>query len=276
MNLRCKYSARHGIAVTGSTGYVGSKLLESFETPDFVDADFGSLPTGSLIVHLASNMNNTASALTENVLIDSFVLEEVNNKHRGLVYASTNNVYTYALNCRTTDNLRCNDYYSASKVMGEKLFEDMMQAPYVSVRIADVFGIGQKHGNFFKALEQSVRQKTSIMQYGAGHKRRTFIHITDLVQLLKWIATDGFDLATTIRVINTGYTDSASVAEIVTLAADMTQLEVTCKNIENDRSAFDIRTMTPTFLPGYSPHWDSFKNAFTGYVEEINLQAQYN
>ncbi|WP_122751472.1 NAD-dependent epimerase/dehydratase family protein [Pseudomonas atacamensis] len=273
MNLRCKYSAGYRIAVTGSTGYVGSKLLESFETPDFVETDFAKLPAGSLIVHLAANMNNASSALSENTLIDTFVLEQVNEKHRGLIYASTNNVYPYALNCSTNDTLRCNDYYSASKVFGEKLFEDLIRVPFVSVRIADVFGIGQKHGNFFKAIEQGIRQKTCISQYGAGLKRRTYIHIADLAELLKWIATDGFDLASTTRVLNTGYADSASIAEIVALAAGLTGLEVINKSIEHDLSAFDVRTMRPTILPSYTPQWSSFKSAFTAYVEEINLQV---
>jgi len=273
MNLRCKYSAGYRIAVTGSTGYVGSKFLESFETSDFVETDFTQLPAGSLIVHLAANMNNTGSALSENTLIDTLVLEQVNEKHRGLIYASTNNVYPYALNCRTGDKLRCNDYYSASKVFGEKLFEDLIRVPFVSVRIADVFGVGQKHGNFFKAIEQGIRQKSSLAQYGAGLKRRTYVHITELVQLLKWIATDGFDLASTTRVLNTGYPDSASIAEIVALAAELTGLEVINKHIETDLSAFDVRTMQPTILPGYAPQWSSFKSAFAGYVEEINLQV---
>lgn len=273
MNLRCKYSAGYRIAVTGSTGYVGSKLLKSFEASDFVETDFTQLPAGSLIVHLAANMNNTSSALSENTLIDTLVLEQVNEKHRGLIYASTNNVYSYGLNCRTDDKLRCNDYYSASKVFGEKLFEDLVKAPFVSVRIADVFGVGQKHGNFFKAIEQGIRQKTNIAQYGAGHKRRTYIHITELVQLIKWITTDGFDLAAATRVLNTGYLDSASIAEIVALAAELTGLEVINKHIENDLSTFDVRTMQPTILPGYIPQWNSFESAFTGYVEEINLEV---
>ncbi|MFJ2483002.1 NAD-dependent epimerase/dehydratase family protein [Pseudomonas sp. NPDC087598] len=271
MNLRCKYSPLFRVAVTGATGYLGLKLLEVFDASDFLDTDFSCVPAGAVIIHLAANMQNSREALAENMLIDTHVLEQVNEKHRGLIFASTNNVYPFALNCKTSDNLRCNDYYSAAKIFAEKLFDDCIKTPFVSIRIADVFGVGQKHGNFFRAIEQSIRTNNSLSLFGAGSKRRSYIHATELVLFLKWIAVEGFDLATAKRALNVGYSDSASILEIVTKVAEHSKLDVTFKSIENDRSHFDIRTMQTSFLSGYTPKWSSFQEALTDYVEEINL-----
>lgn len=273
LDLRCKYSSEYRIAVTGATGYVGRKLLDLFDDTQFIAVEFDSIPLGALVVHLAANVANTRDALIDNVSIDTHVFSAVNEMHRGLIYASSNNVYPSALDCRVTEKLRYNDYYSASKIFAEGFLFDRSTVPFVSLRISDVFGPGQKHGNFFKAIERSVRGQSDLAIYGLGLKRRTHIHVHELAKFIKWIAIDGFSSLPVQTVLNVGYPDSASVAEVIDLATTLTGLQVVDKPVENDQSAFDVRTMQTSFLPGYQPQWGSFREAFADYINEIKSSA---
>lgn len=275
LDLRCKYSAVHRVAITGATGYAGSHLLSLYGEESFAPADFDDLPPGSLVVHLAANVSNSREALMENIAIDTHVFEQVNAQHRGLIYASTNNVYSFGLDCRVGDKLRYNDYYSAAKIFAEGLLEDRLAVPFVALRISDVFGVGQRHGNFFKAIEGAVRKRADLARYGAGLKRRTHIHVQELAGFIHWL-TGTFDSVPTRTMLNIGYADSASVCEIVEYAAELTGLHIVEKLVENDRSSFDVRTMQTSFMAGYQPRWNSFREAFSSYIEAINSAVEHD
>jgi nucleoside-diphosphate-sugar epimerase len=268
VDLRCKYSAGNRIAITGSTGYIGRQLIASFPMQDFVAVDFDKVPAGALIIHLAANVSNTWEAFLENIRMDILVLELTNKMHRGLIYGSSNNVYPYTVDCRPEEKTRGDDCYAAAKVAGEQLLLDMVKKPLVVLRIADVFGCGQRHGNFFKALERSLQERTDIALFGLGLKRRTYIHVVELVRYINWIAVQGFDLAVAKKILNIGYSDSASVFEIVNQASVISGLSIVNKAVELENSASDIRTMQVCFLPGYVPIWCDFKAAFLAYIDD--------
>jgi len=269
MDLRCKFSPKLGVAITGATGFIGSKLVAAFDVDDFAPRSFESVDAGAIVIHLAADVSPTREALLTNITVDTFVLETVNSKHKGLIYASGNNVYPYALNCRIDELQRFNDYYAASKVFGEKLIAEWASVPAVSVRIADVFGVGQRHGNFFKAIEQAVRTKMPLNQYGKGLKRRTYIHVLELCGMLKFIASNRLEVSQPGDALNLGYCDSASVAEIINEVADLTGASITHTPLEYDASEGDIRTMNVSTLHGYKPHWPGFREALATYVREI-------
>lgn len=269
MDLRCKYSPALGIAITGATGFIGNKLVATFDVNDFEPRPFEAVDAGSIIIHLAADVSPTRDAMLKNIAIDAFVLEAVNAKHKGLIYASGNNVYPYALNCRIAELQRFNDYYAASKIFGEKLFAEWATVPTVSVRIADVFGVGQRHGNFFKAIEQAVRAGMPLIQYGKGLKRRTYIHVQELCGMLRFIALNRLIISQPGDVLNLGYFDSASIAEIMNEVVDLTGASITQTPLKIDATECDFRTMKVSTLNGYTPYWPSFREALSAYVNEI-------
>lgn len=268
MDLRCKYSSSLGVAVTGSTGFIGSRLIDVFGTDDFTAIPFESIESGAFVVHLAADVSPTRDAMLANVAADTWLLERVNKFHRGLIYASSNNVYPYALDCRIDELQRCNDYYAASKIIGEKIVSDWSKVPTVSVRIADVFGIGQRHGNFFKAIEQALSSGMPLKQYGRGLKRRTYIHVQELAEMLKYIALNSFCSSGRGSALNLGYADSASVSEILDMVAMVSGSEIVQVPIDLDNSDTDIRSMHTSTLYGYKPRWVSFRAALEAYVHE--------
>ena len=269
MDLRCMFSPKLAVAITGATGFIGRNLIAAFDVDDFESRSFESVDPGSVIIHLAADVSSTRDALLSNIAIDTFVLETINSKHKGLIYASSNNVYPYAFNCRIAELQRFNDYYAASKVFGEKLIADRASVPSVSVRIADVFGVGQRHGNFFRAIENSIRTAAPLNQYGKGLKRRTYIHVRELCGMLKFIASSQLESTQFCGALNLGYADSASVAEIIDNVANIAGISITQIPLQDDLSDSDVRTMNISSLPGYRPYWISFKEALAAYVLEI-------
>jgi nucleoside-diphosphate-sugar epimerase len=272
MDLRCKYSHKLGVAITGATGFIGSKLIHVFGADDFEVTPFENIEAGAVVVHLAADVSSTRAALLANIAADTYLLEIVNQKHKGLVYASGNNVYPYALDCRVNECTRCNDYYATSKIVGEKLVSEWAKVPAVLVRIADVFGVGQRHGNFFRAIEQAVRTGMPLNQYGLGLKRRTYIHVAELCDMLKFIALNYLGYVQPVPVFNLGYEDSGSIEEIFRMVSSMTGLQVITNSLETDRSCLDIRTMQVSTLCGFVPRWGSFSEALAAYVDQIKLE----
>lgn len=270
MDFRCQYSPSLRVAITGATGFIGKNLIGVFASDDFECCVIEEVPDGATIIHLAADVSPTREALLENAACDTFLVELANQKHRGLVYASGNNVYPFAVECRVSEYPRANDYYALSKILGEKLVSEWARIPSVTVRIADVFGGGQRHGNFFKAIEHSVRTGGPLQQYGKGLKRRTYIHVRELCEMLKFISQHCLECVRPGgEVLNLGYADSASVAEILQIVSELTGVEILARTLDSDRSEFDVRTMFISPLNGYVPCWGGFREALTAYVEQI-------
>lgn len=268
MDLRCTFSPSLGIMITGSTGFIGQRLVESFDLQDFQVMDIEAVPEGTKLIHLAADVTPSPEAMLSNIACDALLIK-LADKLESIIYASTNNVYPYALNCQIQDSTRCNDFYSASKITGEKLLSDLTDIPVVVVRFPDVFGLGQRHGNFFKAIENAIQLEKPLVRFGKGLKRRTFIHVDELCRTLKYLSSSSVDRKQFITPINLGYSDSASIVEIIEEVSSQTGLKVEVKEVKNDKSELDIRTLLPSPVPGYRSKWNSFREALTSYVCEV-------
>lgn len=271
MDLSCRHSSSLRIAITGANGYIGSRLINAFGSDEFVATTVSSLQQPSLIIHLAANVSPTREAMMTNLEMDSWLVDKINDtKHLGLIYASSNNVYPKAINCKIDETPRCHDYYAASKIFGEKIVLNMSHAPTIVLRIADVFGFNQRHGNLFKAIENAVIERSAFQQYGKGLKRRTYIHVDELCKIIVFLASRIVNGVRAETIFNIGYEDSASVAEILELVAEMTQLPIRYTPTEPDSSCFDIRTMDISFPHEYSPKWPNLRAALHNYVSQIS------
>lgn len=270
MDLRCKYSTTLKVALTGATGYIGARLISLSGANDFVPCLTDQVEPGCALIHLSAAVAPTRDALLHNLAADTFLLEQARDgRFSQIIYASGNNVYPRALDCRPGDITRCNDYYSASKVFGEQLFAEFSAVPTVSVRIADVFGDGQKHGNFFKAVEQALVASTPLQQFGLGLKRRSYIHVDDLCGMLLHLAREQYGVVGLQTVFNACYADSATVAEILDQIARAAYLPIEQVILAQDNSALDVRTMKSVLPKGYPLRWLTFRDALGAYFQQI-------
>lgn len=274
MNLRCRYSSIIKVAITGSTGFIGQHLIQVFGDVSFSTQSLQEIDRQATIIHLAADISNTRKGLLANLEIDSYLLEIANKKNCNILYASSNNIYPFKPNCRPEEMPLCNTYYGASKIFGEKLIFDLAKVDVICLRIADVFGIGQKHGNLFKAIEKSIRQQTKFQQYGEGNKLRSYIHVLELCEYLKYITLNKFKNFHGKKILNLAYSDPATVADILILISKISNLPINYIPLEKDKSTLDIRTMKPTFLNGYKPKWNSFTEALIDYVWKIMSEKE--
>ena len=269
MNLRNYYSEQRKIAVTGATGFVGRRLLEMLGADTFAPKNLEEVPPGATVVHLASDVTPSREAFVSNLDLDSYLVDIVNRKHSSLIYASSNNVYKKSLDCRI-DEASCNgDFYSLSKVFGEQLIKGTLHKPYAILRIGDVFGRGQRHGNFFKAIENALRNREPLKQYGRGLKRRNYIHVDELCSQIRYLALNINELQIKDKVYNVAYLDHASIEEILEAVSRLSGLRIVNHQLENDESCLDLRTMKIDTMETYVPIWRSFREALTAYVAEI-------
>ena len=266
-DFRCRYSPTLSLAITGSSGFIGRGVIGVSGCHDFQQAELTDLPDELIVLHLAAAISNSLDALAGNIQRDALLIAQVQARHAGIIYASTNNVYPYAIDCHVGDGLRCNDYYSASKVVGEKLVQDMLGKPFCIVRIADVFGVGQRHGNLFRAIERAISGQTALKKYGLGLKRRSYIYEPELSSLLVHLAQCMANNLVVPSVINACYDESPTVAELIATVASLTQLPVEEVEVAGDKSFLDIRTMRAGPFGTYRSRWPSLTKAVEDYIQ---------
>ena len=266
MDVRCFYSPSLSIAITGGTGFIGRHFQQL--SNDFTRINFGNLPPHTCIIHCAAKVEYNHTCLTENAAIDYFVFEQCKSKNHSILYCSTNNVYPMAQQCGTHTATTATEPYSLSKINGEILLRDSYRIPYGIIRIGDVFGKGQKHGNFFKALETSIAQQKPISLYGAGLKIRNYIWVNELTQSMLYLAQKLQRGDLTAFTVNAAYHETPTIGDIVNHVHAKTNLPIQLVTIDNDQSHKDLRTLDTRELFGYSFHYQNFWNALDLYIDQ--------
>ena len=268
-NLRCFYSKKLNKAITGSTGFIGNSIIATSKA-DFCPVDFVQLPNDVVVIHCASDLSNSRESLLINLDLDSYIIEEVNKRHIGLVYLSSNNVYPLATHCKISEPLTISDYYSASKTLGESMVSGMLKKRYSIIRVADVFGKEQRHGNFFKALEHSIFNNQSIDLIGPGLKLRSYIYIRELANFLLHTARGILAKHEMPVITNLCYEDSMTLKEIAEFVIGQTQGKINHIEPSGDNyTSVDVRTMVPGPFIYYKFLWPSFKDALLHYINTL-------
>lgn len=274
MHLRLKLDQTSNIALTGSTGYVGGLVGEKLSSQLLTDVDrLQDLPSGTVLIHLAAIIApKDDESLRRNIEIDQHVIEWANETDAGgVVYASGNNVYGNALGCRVDDHLRPVDNYSASKVFGEMLIRAQLRQPWAILRIGDVFGKGQRHGNLFRAVEKAIADKQPIRQFGEGLKLRNYVYGKELAaQILH-----GADLLRSGQqrslIWNAAHSGPITVRDLLRDLSQLADIPLHHVPVEDDKSHLDIRSLHIEPLPNYNPHW-TLSSALQDYVNEIRAE----
>ena len=252
------------ILITGSEGYIANNLIKNG-----IIVDIGAEEhKPSLVIHLAARPENSLAAYLSNIEADTAVLHYCEINNLPLLYISGNNVYPLELNCSEATNWSYNnDLYPLSKIHTESLLiKKMPRVKFIILRVADVFGANQRHGNFFRAMAKSIRERRPLTLYGDGSKIRSYIYIKELVSIMEYFSTR-FAMNQN-EVFNVCYNESPSIKDIVELLSQLTGLPVERKDYPNNKS--DVRTMTNDKLrqSGYEFH-SNFMTALQDFIKEL-------
>jgi Nucleoside-diphosphate-sugar epimerases len=197
------------LLITGGTGYIGKKLVQQLEKKyspihsvgieelnllNYTDTlNFLKDNNITEVIHLGWSMENENKAIYDNTealinLIRACELVEV----KKFIFASTNNVYgTSVDSCLFSENdiPRPDDAnkYGISKYIGEKLINYTLKEKSCIIRIADVYGPGQTHGNLIKAIISNIENKENLKLYGKGERERDYIYIDDVIRGIEFI-----------------------------------------------------------------------------------------
>ncbi|EGR1835836.1 GDP-L-fucose synthase [Vibrio cholerae] len=261
------------IIISGFRGYIGSVLKEHVSNISRNDWNVISLADLNLnsgrytFIHLASKANaenEELETLFYNLSLDLEVFKFVSVKNCRLIYFSGNNVYPKMINADINDANGGDDFYSKSKYLSEKILRELPNEKFTIFRVADVFGKGQRHGNFFKSLESSIKNNTKIRQYSYGRKLRNYIYIDELVKIiLYFVSIDKFKG----RTYNITYKDAFSLFEIINFTAKITELPVEI-DYEFIDDKCDVRVMEASDLEGYI-FSSTMSEALNKYINEI-------
>lgn len=204
--------------ITGANGYIGGYLQAEMKARglpyigssrndfDYTDIEsiryFFSGKAIDTVIHLAGVMENGGSAdLFDINLLGLYNLLRVCGECRvkRIVFASGNNVYGISQKTafKETDTIMPDpsNKYGFSKYMGELLLKDFCSSnniQYANVRIADVYGPDQKHGNLLKAIVGNSREGKPLTLYGKGVRTRDYTYVKDVAAGLAFIAQTDF------------------------------------------------------------------------------------
>ena len=234
------------LLITGGTGYIGKKLVQqlrkknsnvySIGIEDLNLLNYGDtlnfLKENNIkkIIHLGWSMNNENSAIYDNIEAMSNLIkscEEVQIEK--FIFASTNNVYgTKIKNVPFLEEDRLspdiNNKYGVSKYIGEKLAMYTLEKKCCIIRIADVYGPGQNHGNLIKAIISNVE---NIKLYGKGERERDYIYIDDVIRGIEFIYENNLS-----GIYNLGTGEGTSVKKIVDIVLNLCQNRIGLDYIE--------------------------------------------
>jgi putative UDP-glucose 4-epimerase len=237
------------LLITGGTGYIGKKLVQqlrkknsnvySIGIEDLNLLNYGDtlnfLKENNIkkIIHLGWSMNNENSAIYDNIEAMSNLIkscEEVQIEK--FIFASTNNVYgTKIKNVPFLEEDRLspdiNNKYGVSKYIGEKLAMYTLEKKCCIIRIADVYGPGQNHGNLIKAIISNVENKENIKLYGKGERERDYIYIDDVIRGIEFIYENNLS-----GIYNLGTGEGTSVKKIVDIVLNLCQNRIGLDYIE--------------------------------------------
>lgn len=247
--------------VTGSTGFIGSRLvsklratgaevlaLSSGDGDIAASATWAAIPPSRVVFHLAGrsyvpdSWQDSTSFMHTNVIGMEQALSYCRRVGAAMVMASA---YLYGvpqhLPIREEDAVQPNNPYALSKWMAEELalFSSLhYHVPVTVLRIFNVFGKGQREEFLIPTIIRQVREGNEIRVQDLVPKR-DFVHVEDVVDALML----ALDQQPEFRLLNIGSGLSYSVAQIIETVQQVagTNLPVYSSNQSRPNEIPDVR-----------------------------------
>ena len=229
------------LLITGGTGYIGKRLtqklmkkynpiysvgIEELDLLNYQEVlNFLKKNNINKIIHLGWKMDNDNATIYDNIeALNNLIKASEEVQVEKIIFASTNNVYGTELNGlnfseEDKENLDQNNKYGISKYLGEELVKYTMKEKSCIIRIADVYGFNQNHGNLMKGIISNLENKKNIQLYGEGKRERDYIYIDDVIRGLEFIYENNLT-----GIFNLGTGVGTSVKRITDIVVDI------CKN----------------------------------------------
>lgn len=177
------------------------------------------------IIHLGWKIENGNGVIYDNIeALNNLVKASEEVQVEKFIFISGNNVYGTKLNGlnfseEDKENPDESNKYGISKYLGEELIKYTIKEKTCIIRIADVYGPNQNHGNLMKGIISNLENKKNIQLYGEGKRERDYIYIDDVIRGLEFIYENNF-----IGTFNLGTGVGTSVKRIIDIVMDI------CKN----------------------------------------------
>jgi UDP-glucose 4-epimerase len=196
------------ILITGHKGFIGSTLwkkLESLEVELYgLEKDYVSIPAKlrvlpfDFVIHLGAvartaECNKIFDAHNYNVKTTLDILKHLTFKR--LIYISSCAVYgSHGSVITEESSLKVPSVYAAQKLYSEQLcnfFGQINNIPIVSLRLFNVYGIGQRqdgaYPNVIASMLRSAKRDGVVQVTGDGTQTRDFVHVDDVVNAITTI-----------------------------------------------------------------------------------------
>lgn len=255
MNLKNKK-----VLVTGSSGFVGTHLMNALESRgataqafqgDVMSTDKTDLGNPEIVFHLAA-LTDLTRAVEDPVrafevnTVGTLKLLSACQDVKKFVYVSTLGVYGEPLYLPVDERHPTFpiEPYAASKLAGEAIVRGMCAAYGISfciVRLFNVYGPGQRDDFVVPRLVSEVLTNDTILVQNSS-STRDFVHIEDVVDGLCAVAERGDN-----DVYNIGTGTETSIEDIVLLIARLAKRKVSLTMAQNEggvrvrRSQADVR-----------------------------------
>ncbi len=230
---------KYTVAVTGSSGFLGSHLLPMLRQQGFEviaisrgngfdicnPASLQNLPPFNAIVHLAAktfvpdSYNHTAEFLSSNINGTLHALELCKKNKARFVYASSY-VYGPPAYLPVDENHPVNLWnpYAAGKIIGEQLcqtYSKEFKLPVDILRIFNIYGPGQNPTFVIPKIINGVMEGRLDLE--TGTPKRDFVYVADVCKaILSCLNVEPGNVLANIYNVGTG--DSHSVNQLVELA----------------------------------------------------------
>lgn len=240
LDYRSRFDPTTGTLIIGASGYIGSLLSTAIGAIEVTSPLHSS--DVRKILHLAGSPELDFKQARELSSLNFALSDFARDNAVDVIYMSTNNVYPFGhVSLETTPDP--NTLYGFEKALGEMILFRDLPTNLEIWRLADVFGVGQKHGNFFRALELNAKSGLELKLAGKGSKRRSYVWAEDLVSSLVTACQSELQVGKASATLNVCYEDSMSNAEIASQWSKFFRLDVVVypQTIEDS----SVRVMDP-------------------------------
>ena len=185
------------ILLTGSTGFIGSNIIQSNLFPDISIISRNDLPSlekfnnqtskgASFFFHFASAITSDQSKKDEEIKILENILNFCYKNDIPLIFPSTSFYESPNKNgSREDDKIILHNKYSQTKYECELLIKDYVKQKNLNaiiLRIFNVYGPSQPSHYFLPTLLKSISNNIDISIF--ENLKRDYVHVEDLVSLL--------------------------------------------------------------------------------------------